>query len=44
MTFFSYLIQYATETESNLQQVRALLASTQKDKMELANQLEEERR
>ncbi|XP_067293889.1 CAP-Gly domain-containing linker protein 2 isoform X1 [Pseudorasbora parva] len=37
-------LQYATETESNLQQVRALLASTQKDKMELANQLEEERR
>ncbi|KTG36834.1 hypothetical protein cypCar_00007885 [Cyprinus carpio] len=41
---FSYLFQYATEAESNLQQVRALLASTQKDKMELANQLEEERR
>ncbi|XP_016101535.1 CAP-Gly domain-containing linker protein 2-like [Sinocyclocheilus grahami] len=37
-------LQYATEGESNLQQVRALLASTQKDKMELANQLEEERR
>uniref|UniRef100_A0A673IUZ2 CAP-Gly domain-containing linker protein 2-like n=1 Tax=Sinocyclocheilus rhinocerous TaxID=307959 RepID=A0A673IUZ2_9TELE len=37
-------LQYATEAESNLQQVRALLASTQKDKMELANQLEEERR
>ncbi|XP_051552038.1 CAP-Gly domain-containing linker protein 2-like isoform X2 [Myxocyprinus asiaticus] len=37
-------LQYATESESNLQQVRALLASTQKDKMELANQLEEERR
>ncbi|KAJ8394733.1 hypothetical protein AAFF_G00043330 [Aldrovandia affinis] len=36
--------QYATETESNLQQVRTLLASTQKDKFELANQLEEEKR
>ncbi|XP_026068172.1 CAP-Gly domain-containing linker protein 2 isoform X2 [Carassius auratus] len=37
-------LQYATEAESNLQQVRALLANTQKDKMELANQLDEERR
>ncbi|XP_051954488.1 CAP-Gly domain-containing linker protein 2-like isoform X2 [Xyrauchen texanus] len=37
-------LQYATELESNLQQVRALLASTQKDKVELANQLEEEKR
>lgn len=37
-------LQYATETESNLQQVRALLATAQKDKMELANQLEEEKR
>ncbi|XP_043095894.1 CAP-Gly domain-containing linker protein 2 isoform X3 [Puntigrus tetrazona] len=37
-------LQYATEAESNLQQARALLASTQKDKMELANQLEEEKR
>ncbi|KAK7173882.1 hypothetical protein R3I93_003645 [Phoxinus phoxinus] len=37
-------LQYATEAESNLQQVRAMLAGTQKDKMELANQLEEERR
>ncbi|XP_057177675.1 CAP-Gly domain-containing linker protein 2 isoform X1 [Triplophysa rosa] len=37
-------LQYATETESNLQQVRALLTTTQKDKMELANQLEEEKR
>ncbi|KAJ8267248.1 hypothetical protein GJAV_G00140320 [Gymnothorax javanicus] len=36
--------QYATETENNLQQVRSLLASTQKDKVELANQLEEEKR
>ncbi|KAJ8275836.1 hypothetical protein COCON_G00075880 [Conger conger] len=36
--------QYATETENNLQQVRTLLASTQKDKFELANQLEEEKR
>ncbi|TRY83603.1 hypothetical protein DNTS_021447 [Danionella cerebrum] len=37
-------LQYATESESNLQQVRTLLATTQKDKMELANTLEEERR
>ncbi|XP_077062657.1 CAP-Gly domain-containing linker protein 2 isoform X2 [Siphateles boraxobius] len=37
-------LQYATEAESNIQQVRAVLAGTQKDKMELANQLEEERR
>nr|XP_055056513.1 CAP-Gly domain-containing linker protein 2 isoform X3 [Misgurnus anguillicaudatus] len=37
-------VQYATETESNLQQVQALLATTEKDKMELANQLEEEKR
>ncbi|XP_065140307.1 CAP-Gly domain-containing linker protein 2 isoform X1 [Paramisgurnus dabryanus] len=37
-------VQYATETESNLQQVQALLAATEKDKMELANQLEEEKR
>nr|XP_023688906.1 CAP-Gly domain-containing linker protein 2 isoform X1 [Paramormyrops kingsleyae] len=36
--------QYAAEAESNLQQVRAQLASTQKDKVELANQLEEEKR
>ncbi|KAJ8343021.1 hypothetical protein SKAU_G00329490 [Synaphobranchus kaupii] len=36
--------QYATETENNLQQVQTLLASTQKDKVELANQLEEEKR
>uniref|UniRef100_A0A8C7Q2G3 CAP-GLY domain containing linker protein 2 n=1 Tax=Oncorhynchus mykiss TaxID=8022 RepID=A0A8C7Q2G3_ONCMY len=37
-------LQYVTETESNLQQVKTLLASTQKDKVELANQLEEEKR
>ncbi|XP_036380027.1 CAP-Gly domain-containing linker protein 2 isoform X1 [Megalops cyprinoides] len=36
--------QYATEAESNLQQARTLLASAQKDKVELANQLEEEKR
>ncbi|KAI1903718.1 hypothetical protein AGOR_G00030110 [Albula goreensis] len=36
--------QLAAEAESNLQQVRALLASAQKDKVELANQLEEEKR
>lgn len=33
-----------TENESSLQQVKAVLASAQKDKLELANQLEEEKR
>ncbi|XP_030648829.1 CAP-Gly domain-containing linker protein 2 [Chanos chanos] len=37
-------LQYATDSENSLQQMRALLASTQKDKVELANQLEEEKR
>ncbi|XP_027034500.2 CAP-Gly domain-containing linker protein 2 isoform X1 [Tachysurus fulvidraco] len=37
-------MQYITETESNLQQVRTLLTSAQRDKVELANQLEEEKR
>uniref|UniRef100_A0AAQ4PCH4 CAP-Gly domain-containing protein n=1 Tax=Gasterosteus aculeatus aculeatus TaxID=481459 RepID=A0AAQ4PCH4_GASAC len=37
-------VQYVTENEGNLQQVKAMLASTQKDKLELANQLEEEKR
>ncbi|XP_064838204.1 CAP-Gly domain-containing linker protein 2 isoform X5 [Oncorhynchus masou masou] len=37
-------LQYVTETESNLHQVKTLMASTQKDKVELANQLEEEKR
>lgn len=37
-------VQYVSENESSLQQVRAMLANTQKDKLELANQLEEERR
>ncbi|KAI4902073.1 hypothetical protein NFI96_033535 [Prochilodus magdalenae] len=37
-------LQYATETESNLQQVRTLLTNAQRDKVELANQLEEEKR
>ncbi|XP_076130238.1 CAP-Gly domain-containing linker protein 2 isoform X3 [Alosa pseudoharengus] len=37
-------LQYAAEVEGNLQQVRTLLATTQKDKLELANQLEEEKR
>ncbi|KAM9441431.1 CAP-Gly domain-containing linker protein 2 isoform 4-T4 [Clarias gariepinus] len=37
-------MQYAAEAESNLQQVRTLLANAQRDKMELANQLEEEKR
>ncbi|XP_032432489.1 CAP-Gly domain-containing linker protein 2 isoform X2 [Xiphophorus hellerii] len=37
-------VQYVTENESALQQVQTMLASTQKDKLELANQLEEEKR
>uniref|UniRef100_A0A8C5HNQ9 CAP-Gly domain-containing protein n=1 Tax=Gouania willdenowi TaxID=441366 RepID=A0A8C5HNQ9_GOUWI len=37
-------VQYVTENEGTLQQVTAMLSSTQKDKMELANQLEEEKR
>ncbi|XP_070773710.1 CAP-Gly domain-containing linker protein 2 [Enoplosus armatus] len=37
-------VQYVTENESALQQVKAMLASTQKDKLELTNQLEEEKR
>lgn len=37
-------MQYVTENENALQQVKAMLASTQKDKLELANQLEEEKR
>ncbi|KAM4544468.1 CAP-Gly domain-containing linker protein 2 isoform 2-T2 [Odontesthes bonariensis] len=37
-------VQYAAENESTLQQVKAMLAGTQKDKLELANQLEEEKR
>ncbi|KAK3527373.1 hypothetical protein QTP86_021912, partial [Hemibagrus guttatus] len=37
-------MQYVTEMESSLQQVRTLLTSAQRDKVELANQLEEEKR
>ncbi|XP_029029648.1 CAP-Gly domain-containing linker protein 2 isoform X2 [Betta splendens] len=37
-------VQYVTENESSLQQVKAMLAGAQKDKLELANQLEEEKR
>ncbi|KAK7925256.1 hypothetical protein WMY93_007566 [Mugilogobius chulae] len=37
-------MQYVTDNERTIQQVQALLASTQKDKLELINQLEEERR
>ncbi|XP_029375514.1 CAP-Gly domain-containing linker protein 2 isoform X1 [Echeneis naucrates] len=37
-------MQYVTENEGTLQQVKAMLSSTQKDKLELANQLEEEKR
>ncbi len=40
----SHYPQYVTENENTLQQVKAMLASTQKDKLELANQLEEEKR
>ncbi|XP_019135146.2 CAP-Gly domain-containing linker protein 2 isoform X2 [Larimichthys crocea] len=37
-------VQYVTENESTLQQVKGMLATTEKDKLELANQLEEEKR
>ncbi|XP_029703754.1 CAP-Gly domain-containing linker protein 2-like isoform X1 [Takifugu rubripes] len=37
-------VQYVAENENNLLQVRGVLASAQKDKQELANQLEEEKR
>ncbi|XP_034745627.1 CAP-Gly domain-containing linker protein 2 isoform X4 [Etheostoma cragini] len=37
-------MQYVTENESTLQQIKAMLACTQKDKLELSNQLEEEKR
>ncbi|CAL8398745.1 unnamed protein product [Boreogadus saida] len=36
--------QYLSENESTMQQVKNMLAGTQKDKVELANQLEEEKR
>ncbi|XP_026528168.1 CAP-Gly domain-containing linker protein 2 isoform X5 [Notechis scutatus] len=36
--------QYITETEGNLQRARALLEGAQKEKVELLNQLEEEKR
>ncbi|XP_058020309.1 CAP-Gly domain-containing linker protein 2 isoform X9 [Ahaetulla prasina] len=36
--------QYITETEGNLQRARALLDGAQKEKVELLNQLEEEKR
>ncbi|XP_034276729.1 CAP-Gly domain-containing linker protein 2 isoform X3 [Pantherophis guttatus] len=36
--------QYITETEGNLQRARALLDGAQKEKIELLNQLEEEKR
>ncbi|KAM6911235.1 CAP-Gly domain-containing linker protein 2 [Lycodopsis pacificus] len=37
-------VQCISENDSTLQQVKAVLASTQKDKLELTNQLEEEKR
>ncbi|XP_028451103.1 CAP-Gly domain-containing linker protein 2 isoform X3 [Perca flavescens] len=37
-------VQYVTENDNTLQQIKAMLASTQKDKLELSNQLEEEKR
>nr|XP_057944305.1 CAP-Gly domain-containing linker protein 2 isoform X2 [Doryrhamphus excisus] len=43
-TLKSQHMQYVTENESNLQQIKAVLASTQTAKVELANQLEEEKR
>ncbi|KAG7266960.1 hypothetical protein CRUP_033639 [Coryphaenoides rupestris] len=39
-----HICQYVTENENTVQQVKTMLASTQKDKVELANQLEEEKR
>ncbi|XP_053131195.1 CAP-Gly domain-containing linker protein 2 isoform X2 [Hemicordylus capensis] len=36
--------QYVTEAEGNLQRVRTLIDGTQKEKLELLNQLEEEKR
>ncbi|CAL8364506.1 unnamed protein product [Lota lota] len=36
--------QYVTDNENTIQQVKTMLASAQKDKVELANQLEEEKR
>lgn len=44
MFFSLFSLQYVTENENTLQQVKTMLASTQKDKLELANQLEEEKR
>ncbi|KAG7251626.1 hypothetical protein CRUP_034868, partial [Coryphaenoides rupestris] len=40
----SHICQYVTENENTVQQVKTMLTSTQKDKVELANQLEEEKR
>ncbi|XP_038159631.1 CAP-Gly domain-containing linker protein 2 isoform X2 [Cyprinodon tularosa] len=37
-------VQYVAENESAMQQVQTMLANTQKDKLELVNQLEEEKR
>jgi len=39
-----FLLQYVTEAEGNLQRARALVDGMQKEKIELLNQLEEERR
>ncbi|KAG8122740.1 hypothetical protein E2320_018608 [Naja naja] len=40
----SRICEYITETEGNLQRARALLEGAQKEKVELLNQLEEEKR
>lgn len=39
-----FLLQYVTEAEGNLQRARALVDGMQKEKIELLNQLEEEKR
>lgn len=47
LTFVSrahFLLQYVTEAEGNLQRARALVDGMQKEKIELLNQLEEEKR
>lgn len=39
-----FFLQYVTEAEGNLQRARALVDGMQKEKIELLNQLEEEKR
>lgn len=44
VTWTLLLLQYVTEAEGNLQRARALVDGMQKEKIELLNQLEEEKR